>query len=277
MPPSSPHNLDLYRLAVQHPLAEVAFLARVHQHYRNRTRLKTSRATAPASRLREDFAGTAAVAQTWVAMDENHRALAIEKHLPTLRWARKRVREELGDRAEDLIFLAGDVMQWAPPTTPKVDLVAALNFSLFIYHRPGELLGYLKHARRCLAGGGVLVVDAFGGPGAMRAGIQKRMVRPDPCEGIAAFEYQWEQRSYNAVNNRLDCRIHFDLGPAGKRKNAFVYDWRLWTLAELTDAMLEAGFVRAQVWGQGAGPQYQPLDGMPSTENWVAYVVGLAP
>ena len=74
------HKLDLYRSAVQHPLAEVDFLQRVYRHHNG----------CWPTRLREDFAGTCAVAIAWVAMDENHRALAVERHGPTARWAQRR-------------------------------------------------------------------------------------------------------------------------------------------------------------------------------------------
>ena len=75
--PSIPHKLALYRAAVQHPPAEVAFLQRAYRHYRRRDPLL----------LREDFAGTAAVASAWVMEDGEHQAMAVESHTPTVRWA----------------------------------------------------------------------------------------------------------------------------------------------------------------------------------------------
>ena len=61
--PTIPHKLDLYRLAVQHPQAEAAFLARVYAHY-NRGRAATL--------LKEDFAGGAALAMAWVGLSDDH-------------------------------------------------------------------------------------------------------------------------------------------------------------------------------------------------------------
>jgi hypothetical protein len=101
-----------------------------------------------------------------------------------------------------------------------------------------------------------------------------------------AFEYQWEQRDYDAVTGRIDCRIHFVVGGDGgvhrTRRNAFRYDWRLWTLPELIELMREAGFVRAEAWcdrydartGQSDG-MYRPIARMGAREDWVAYVVGV--
>ncbi len=309
-----PHKLELYQHAVQHPAAEVGFLLRAYHHYRR---------DFPTT-LKEDFAGGAAVAATFVALDENHRALAVDAHGPTLRWAQTRARRELGDRAIDLHLLCADVLAVA---TPKVDVIAALNFSTFIYHGRASLRRYFQHARRSLATGGVVVIDAYGGPGAMAPGVQKRHVKPATANRVAegaahavsgdrratnanappnsrrrerrtsltlcaaptrlrdavpAFDYLWEQRDYDAVTARVDCRIHFAFRDGRLLESAFRYDWRLWTLPELVELMREAGFAKAEVWcdeydadtGQSDG-QYRPLKSMPPREDWVAYVVGV--
>lgn len=287
--PLLPDKLELYRLCVQHPEAEVALLWRMYAHYRR---------GAMATRLREDFAGTAAVASAWVGQHDDMRAVAVESHGPTLRWAQRRARVELGRRVGDLLFVQGDVQDVAPPRCPRVDVVAALNFSSFIYHSRAALCAYFCAARRALRPGGMLVVDAFGGPGAMAIGVQKRPV-PLPVDqrrrlGATSLEYQWEQRSYDAITARVDCRIHLRLrgraagrpgraGRAGRMvRNAFKYDWRLWTLPQITDAMLDAGFARAQVWCDGYDRRrarsdgvYRPMQSMAARRDWVAAVVAL--
>jgi len=129
--------------------------------------------------------------------------------------------------------------------------------------------------------GGLLVLDVFGGPGAMRTGIQRRTVTPlDADEPIPPFTYEWEQRSFDALSGRVDCRIHFDL-PGRRLNNAFRYDWRLWTLPELLDCLEEAGFSRTEVWCDRYDPRqghsdgiYRPIKSLPAREDWVAYVVG---
>jgi SAM-dependent methyltransferase len=259
-----PHKLALYRAAVQHPPAEISFLHRAYRHYRERDPLL----------LKEDFAGTAAVAAAWVGVDEDHQALAVDSHAPTLRWAQRAAMREIGQRVTDLHFLHADVMT---VVSPKVDVVLALNFSTFIYHDRASLRDYFRHARRSLRPGGMLVIDAYGGPGAMRVGEQRR---PAMTEAGAQFEYRWEQRGYDAVTARVDCRIHFAVDSRVIR-GAFRYDWRLWTLPELTELMREAGFRSAEVWcdrysvkkGTSDG-KYRPLDYLIEREDWVAYVIG---
>src|SRR5256885_11864685 len=97
-----PHKLELSRAAVQHPEAEAAFALKAYRRHRGR-------AVNPRL-LKEDFAGSGAVAAAWVAIDPSHRALAVERHGPTLRWGERRAAKELGRRAEDVHFVEADVL-----------------------------------------------------------------------------------------------------------------------------------------------------------------------
>lgn len=290
-----PHKLDLYRLAVQHPQAEASLLRRIYERHR-RGRFATL--------LREDFAGTAAIASAWVAQHEDCRALAVDIHGPTCRWAQRRGQRVLGERAEDLIVLCEDVRR---VRSPRVDVVAALNFSAFTFHDRNVLRGYFRGVRQSLRPGGLFVVDAYGGPGALRVGVQTRPVDPralslsgasgmpdDDARDFTrpAFDYLWEQKSVDLLTARVDCRIHFRFraragAPAFTMRSAFRYDWRLWSLAELAETMREAGFAQAEVWCDGVGGRggrrmtgplagvYAPVKSLPTREDFVAYVVGL--
>ena len=55
---------------------------------------------------------------------------------------------------------------------------------------------------------------------------------------MPAFTYIWQQASFNAVDRRLLAWIHFEQKGAPRMARAFVYDWRMWTLPELRDAVL---------------------------------------
>ncbi len=294
--PRPPHKLLLYRHAVQEPEAEVAFLHRAYVHHRRR-----GGGLEPVL-LREDFAGTAAVAAAWVGLGPDHQAMAIERHGPTLRWADRHSRRPLGNRAEDLHLIEADVVEVA---SPRVDIICALNFSSFIYHDRPQMRNYLRHARRALRRDGILVLDVFGGPDAMRPGLRWRRVEPAAGSGLAPFACCWEQRRYDAVTGRIDCRVHFsgiadEAERAGSaafttRRSAFRYDWRLWTLAELNELMQEAGFASAAIWtaplapepdrssgGAGTSPahclargSFSPVTKFPNREGWLAYIVGL--
>jgi SAM-dependent methyltransferase len=244
-----PHKLELYEHAVQQPAATVAWLERMFRHGQ-------ADAEGP-TRLREDFAGAAALAEAWVESHPDRQALAIEKHGPTFRYAERR-----RGNVADLHLIEADVMDVA---RPKVQVTAALNFSTFGYHTPAALLAYLRHARRGLLPQGVLVFDAFGGPGAQRLGVQDR-----PADG---FTYHWEQRAFDPLTHRIDCRIHFTLDDGRTLRSAFRYDWRLWTLPELRELAERAGFVSVEVWGPDPRGRFGPRRKLPAAEDWVACLV----
>lgn len=264
-------RLALYVHAVQHPRAEADLLARIFRRHRR----------ADAERLREDFSGSAALAAAWVASDESRRALAIERHAPTARFAARYVDDLLADRAQDCFVIHDDVMN---VTSPKVDIIAALNFSSFIFHTRSKMLAYLKHARKSLRTGGIVVLDLYGGPGAMRVSTQRRQL--DPTPEFSRIEYQWEQRSVDLATGKVDCRIHFDLidtsGHAITARDAFIYEWRLWSPVEMLELLQEAGFAHTQFWcdhfdekSQRSDGVYQPVQSLPSREDFIAYAVGL--
>jgi len=254
---------DLYEQAVQHPEAEAAFLLRAY---------RTHRPEAPApTRLREDFAGAAAVARAFVSLDENHRAVAVDHDPQACRRAVERRDRSLGDRATDLPVIEADVRH---ARSPRVDLVAALNFSALTFHDRGVLRGYLRRARRALRRGGLFMMDVFGGPGALRVGEQRR--RGD------GFTYHWEQRAVDLRRMRIDCRIHFTLDDQTTLRDAFVYDWRLWSAPELDELCREAGFADVALWCDNFDPaagrsdgRYAPIDELPTGVDFIAYVVAL--
>lgn len=273
-----PHKLELYAWSVQHPPAEVAFLLRAHAHYNRDTGIDL------ASRLRDDFCGGAAIAAEFVSLDENHRAVGVDRDWPTIKWGESHWPQVLGERSQDLILLCADVIE---ARTPKVDLIAAMNFGTFEFHERSALLNYFKSARRTLRPGGLLVIDAFGGPGSMQVKTQSRRVTPPEWSGLEPFTYLWEQRRFDAVQQRIDCRIHFEFSDGKFMRDAFRYDWRMWSLAELTELMREAGFTQAEVWcdaepatkkskRSSAQPvrQFSPVNTLVNRDEWVAYVVG---
>ncbi len=236
-----PSNLDLYRYAVQHPIAEVALL----------DRMATFHGGALPMTLREDFCGTAAVASTFIASDPQRQAIGVDHDAATIEWARTRHAAEQPDRADVLHLIESDVLAFRGP---KVDAIAVLNYSIFEWHTPVALRRYLKHAWKRLQRDGLVVMDLFGGPDAMRPMSMTRRVEPDALD-MAAYDCIWEQRRYDAATSRIDCRLHFELtvdGRTERRESAFRYDWRLWSPAELMEAARDVGFGTVELWAKGA-------------------------
>ncbi|HVZ93975.1 MAG TPA: hypothetical protein VG797_05655, partial [Phycisphaerales bacterium] len=165
-----------------------------------------------------------------------------------------------------------------PPPRPEADVIAAFNFAVCELHERADLLRYLKNSHTRLNRGGIFAADLYFGPGAWRRGVEKKKVRT--AHGI--INYEWEQRSADPLTGRVENVIHFVL-PRGKRmRNAFIYDWRLWSVAELRDAMTEAGFRSTEVHNSYGGAIDENGDPVPlavndgrelNDENNVVYVV----
>lgn len=252
MTAGAPDKFDLYRQAVQFPAGAVNFMINTYASWRD---------GAWPTCLREDFAGTAAVAQAWVRREHDHQALAVEIDRETL------------DRAASMDRLACVCADVFDVREPLADVIAALNFSTFIFHNEDAMQRYFAHARQCLKPDGLLVIDAFGGS---TPGVQMRPIHPPAETGIAPFEYQWEQRSYDPASARIDCRIHFKTSDGREWRDAFCYDWRLWSPPELIALMRAAGFADAAVYRDDDDTGvFQPAEKPPKDREWVAYIVGV--
>jgi hypothetical protein len=77
----------------------------------------------------------------------------------------------------------------------------------------------------------------------------------------------------------MRCHIHFRFPDGSKLKRAFTYEWRIWTLPELRELLLEAGFASARVYwegedddGEGNGEFTETDEGTPDLA-WVSYIV----
>jgi hypothetical protein len=278
--------LELYRWAVQDPETHAEVLRIMYE----RVRPGHSAVT-----LREDFSGTSAESVAWVALNPNRRAVCVDLDGPTVAWAAKRASRILGPHASRVRMVTGDAMMVKPPEVAEADIISVLNFSV-LYLRERAVLGaYLKHARECLAERGILVMNVFGGAEAVKPGTTSHWITPAPrLAGEASppppppFGYHWEVRSFEAATGRMDCRIHFELAAKGPGmpptfvRDAFRYEWKLWTLGELTQACREAGFARVEVWRHtydaskgAAGVFLGAVDAAVVAElpSWTAYVV----
>src|SRR5262249_30095181 len=136
---------------------------------------------------------------------------------------------------------------------PKVDVIAALNYSYWVFRRRETLRDYLRAARGSLAPGGLLVLDVFGGTEAMQTVVETRRVPASRGPGgvpVPAFRYVWEEAAFNPVDHRLRSHIHFRLRDGRELRRAFSYDWRVWSLPELDELLAEAGFRETRIYLQ---------------------------
>lgn len=251
----------LYQEAVQSPEADVRDIARYFKKVTGR----------PARLFREDFCGTALLACEWVKLGADCRAIGIDLDKPTLRWGETHNLSQLSKDARARIDLVNanvlDVRR------PKADVIAALNFSYCIFKTRAQMLAYARNARRSLNRDGMLIMDAWGGS-------ETQTVCQDR-KRLHGCTYVWDQVSFDPVTYHTDCRIHFEFPNGRKLRNAFTYDWRLWTLPELRDLLEEAGFADVHVlWEttdrktkKGTG-NFRRAERGDADRSWIAYIVG---
>ncbi|KPK53687.1 MAG: methyltransferase, partial [Myxococcales bacterium SG8_38_1] len=129
--------------------------------------------------------------------------------------------------------------------TPKVDALAAFNFSYWIFEERATMIRYMRRCYEALKDDGVLFMQA----------------------------------EFHPVTNHMQCYIHFKFPDGSKIKRAFSYSWRMYTAPELRDMLLEAGFRKATVYwegededGEGNG-EFTPADKGEADLAWIAYIV----
>jgi len=252
----------LYELAVQNPAAETAFIANRFRRLRGR----------PARLLREDFCGTAGVCREWVLRHRDNRAIGIDLDPEVLAWGRIHNIEPLKSSQRTRIVLKqANVLN---ARAEKVDAIAAMNFSYWLFTDRSTLKRYFKSAHRALVDDGVLFLDAFGGYDAFREMEEEREIDED---GLA-FTYVWDQARFNPIDNRLLCHIHFAFTDGSRLDRAFSYDWRLWTLPEIQELLEECGFVKTTVYWQGfdaegeADGKFKPATRADADAGWICYL-----
>jgi len=251
----------LYQRSVQDVEAEIDFVEQTWAEIRQR----------PAVFLREDFCGTAAVCCEWARHNSKNIAIGVDIDADVLEWGRRHNLSRL--RPDDRMrvrLMQEDVREVQTPEPS--DVIVAMNFSYMFFRTRAQLGGYFRAVREGLAGDGVLFLDAFGGYEAFQE------IREKTCH--KGFDYIWEHASYNPITGDMRCHIHFRFPDGSKLKKAFTYDWRLWTLPELQELLVEAGFARVTVYweevddetGDGTGV-YSPATVGAADPGWVCFIV----
>jgi SAM-dependent methyltransferase len=256
-------RLELYELSVQEPSAECDFIDQVWKEKRGSKRRPRS--------IREDFCGSAIVCAEWVKRHRLNTAAGVDLDPNVLDWAKPRLQRRLKPQQLARLRLIQDDVRHAPAR--GVDVVLASNFSHFIFQSRDELRRYYRSVHRSLKRDGVFILDAYGG--------SESYLEVQEPRHLDGFTYIWDQHHYNPITNHVINHIHFKF-PDGTRINrAFTYDWRLWSMPELREILLEAGFKSVSVYWEGTDKKTGEGDGewKESTEGeaclgWIAYVVG---
>lgn len=252
----------LYLASVQDPENEIAFFRRVFRKEYKRE---------PAV-LREDFCGTAAVCYEWVKRRPHRRAIGVDLDPEPLEWGRKHLAMKLPEKARQRVSLYEQDVRTV--NGRKADVVAAQNFSFWIFKTRPELLEYFRAARRNLGEEGVMVLDMMGGSETMQED-------QEDTQDKDGFTYVWEQARFDPISHHCTFYIHFRFNDGSEKRRAFAYHWRMWTIPEVRELLAEAGFRRTDVYWEGTDEDGEG-DGVfrvrrkaESDPAWIAYIVAV--
>lgn len=264
------NTFDLYEWCVQAPLKQAQLLDAL-------------RGPSPAGgdgvrALRDDFCGPASIARAWLTLPGARRAVGVDTDSMALNHAKQKWKGGAPAEMRDALKLVKSDVRKARER--DFDVVCAFNFAVCELHTRADLLEYLRAVHASLKPGGVFAGDLYGGTTAMVLGSSER-----PTETpIGTIDYIWEQFAADPFTSRVRNAIHFRVANL-LHENAYVYDWRLWSPAELIDAMREAGFASTEVhMGYGGAIDEHdeikvqalgPDDTLDDDERdaWVVYVV----
>lgn len=254
---------DLYQRSVQDTATEIDFIMQTWNELRDR----------PAEILREDFCGTAKTACEWVQRDNHHYAIGIDLDAEVMAWGERNNLAQLSEEEQQRIeLIQANVLDNLAETA---DIVLAMNFSYFLFRTREELREYFATVHDGLAEDGIFFLDAYGGYDAPRDLEETR-----DCDG---FTYIWEQSKFNPIDSSMTCHIHFEFDDRSRLDQAFSYHWRLWTLPELKEVLLEAGFREVDIYWEGTDEDtgegdgiYSPSEVGDADAGWVCYIVAQA-
>ncbi|TPX30743.1 hypothetical protein SmJEL517_g05761 [Synchytrium microbalum] len=167
--------------------------------------------------LREDFCGTAVLCHAWCSSFISRVAYGIDNDPAVISYARTHTLN--GDDASSRVQLTlGSVTtprHEFKTRIPRVDIIAGLNYGICYFYTRKELLLYLTRCRDGLRNGGA---------------------------------YIFEQSPINPMTNLVAMKLHFSFSDGSQLRNAFGYDFRIWTIPEVREAMNDAGFRNIHVW-----------------------------
>lgn len=262
----------LYRLSVQDPEHEVDEFVRF---------FREAYGDSPTT-LREDFCAAAAVCVEWARSDAARKAIGVDLDPEPLGYGRAHYLSTLTNEQRARVTL---LQQNVMDCTQTADVIAAQNYSFFIFKTRDLVRRYFASVHECLHAEGIFVVDMLGGGAMHDEGIEegRQVARPTRAdkEKNPPFKYVWEEELFNPITHDVRFHIHFRFPDGSALERAFTYDWRMWTIPEIRELMEEAGFSDVRVYwetldknGDPSGHYALATKGRPDPA-WLAYVVAL--
>ena len=255
---------DYYEKSTQSPKLSMHYFDKIYTEIRG----------VKARIMREDFCGTFLHCCEWVKRRPDNIAIGVDLDPEPLEYGRSKHLARLKpEQRKRVKLLEKNVLE---KFAHKSDMTIACNFSFFIFKSRDVLRDYFKAAHHALSSKGIFLLEMAGGPGMIKTGREQKTMKP----GKSKFVYIWDQKSFNPINHDAFYAIHFKLPDGTRMMDAFTYDWRLWTIPELREVLLEAGFSKAIVYwetthdGIGTG-EYKETEKATNDYAYITYVIGL--
>ena len=245
-----------YKQAVQDPVSDLNLFSYIYK----RQNKKKPRV------FREDFCGTFYNSWSWVKRDKKNKALVIDKEKEPLEYGKKH--HKLDEEEKSRLKIINKDLLKLGVLKEKADIISVCNFSLFFIHDRKSLIKYFQSVRKSLKKKGMFIFDSFGGPDAEEEGMEKRI--------FSGFEYYWDQVSFDPCSRIGKYYIHFKIKNKWKKK-VFSYEFRLWTLPELKEALKDAGFKNADIYWDTEDKKKSYFKKIKACDDsyttWIAYLV----
>lgn len=228
--------------------------------------------------LREDFCGTYFLASEWVRSGADRRAVGVDLDPEPLQFGKQHRLKHLSlSQKKRLKTIQGDVMT---VRTRKVDVTAACNFSFFTLKKREYLLKYFRNVYAHLSKNGIFALEMAGGPGFEETPAKESRAVPKSRTKAASkpwFQYCWEQQEFDHISREGRYAIHFKPHKGKWFRNAFVYDWRVWTLPEVSELLRKAGFSAVRVYLEDEDTaEFTRVESIDSEyETWICFVVAV--
>ncbi|MGI9317519.1 MAG: hypothetical protein ACR2QW_09330 [bacterium] len=247
----------VYQQMVQSPEADIELLQSIYQASRG----------CKASHLREDFCGTGFTLACWIAQGDSYSGEGFDIDPEPVAWGWQNNFTVLGNAASRATLHLEDVR--APSQSPP-DIRCAFNFSYWIFSERSEMLGYFKAAHQDLADHGLFIIDVTGGT---------ESLDEDPFESeVGEITCIWQQQNYSPVDHTAELTLRFRFADGSEIEPPYQYRWRVWSIPELKDLLMEAGFRHTAVWWQDderEGNGYHTTDRGHNEPCWVACIAAL--
>lgn len=249
---------ELYSKSVQSTETDVIFLRKVYKELRKKE----------PKIMREDFCGTFALSCDWVKLNSRFQAYGVDLDPEPIAYGKNHYLPKLSsDQQRRLHLQEGNVLESG---LPAADIAVAMNFSYFIFKQREVMKKYFANVYKSLKKDGIFILDCFGGSQCYDA-IEESTKHK-------GFTYYWDQTGFDPVTNHALFHIHFKVNGQKKNERVFTYDWRMWSIPELRDILIEVGFKKTHIYWEGTTKSGEGDGNFTRTEkgesclSWIAYI-----